>query len=86
MIRKALILLTLCILPLASLSPQAMAQGAKPPGKHKSAQGAANSKQAAAMARQRNPGKVLSVKRANGYFKVKMMHEGTIRYITIKAQ
>lgn len=42
-----------------------------------------NSKQAAAIAQQQHPGKVLSVKRENNHFKVKMLHEGNVRYVTV---
>jgi len=41
---------------------------------------------AAALAKQRQPGKVLSVKRNNGFYKVKMLHEGKVRYVTVKAK
>ncbi|MGH1373226.1 MAG: PepSY domain-containing protein [Cellvibrionaceae bacterium] len=48
--------------------------------------GASSPQQAAAIAKQRQPGKVLSVKRNNGFYKVKMLHEGKVRYMTIKAK
>ncbi|MBU3070695.1 hypothetical protein KOI40_12755 [Aestuariicella sp. G3-2] len=41
--------------------------------------------QAVSIARQRQPGKVLSVKRSNGYYKVKMLHEGKVRYVKVNA-
>lgn len=42
--------------------------------------------QAMAQAQQRYPGKVLSVRRNNGSYKVKMLHEGKVRYVTISAR
>lgn len=39
--------------------------------------------QAVSIAKQRQPGKVLSVKRNNGYYKVKMLHEGKVRYVKV---
>lgn len=48
--------------------------------------GANSPQQAATIAKQRQPGKVLSVKRNNGFYKVKMLHEGKVRYVTVKAQ
>lgn len=41
--------------------------------------------QAVSIAKQRQPGKVLSVKRSNGYYKVKMLHEGKVRYVKVDA-
>lgn len=48
--------------------------------------GAKTPQQAAAIAKQRQPGKVLSVKRNNGFYKVKMLFEGKVRYVTVKAK
>ncbi len=48
--------------------------------------GASSPQQAAAIAKQRQPGKVLSVKRNNGFYKVKMLHQGKVRYLSIKAK
>jgi uncharacterized membrane protein YkoI len=56
----------------------------KAPSAHK--RDAATPQQAASLAKQRQPGKVLSVKRNNGAYKVKMLHEGKVRYVTIKAK
>ncbi|MYM64765.1 PepSY domain-containing protein [Pseudomaricurvus sp. HS19] len=42
--------------------------------------------QAAAIAQQRYPGKVVSVKRNNGSYKVKLLHEGQVRVVTISAR
>lgn len=50
-----------------------------------SGNGAKSSQQAAAIAKQRQQGKVLSVKRTNGFYQVKMLHEGKVRYINVAA-
>jgi hypothetical protein len=36
--------------------------------------------------RRQHPGKVLGVKRKNKHFQVKMLHEGRVRYVSIKAE
>ncbi len=55
--------------------------------RHPSQQAAGISpQQAMAQARQRYPGKVLSVRRTNGSYQVKMLHEGKVRYVTISAR
>lgn len=51
-----------------------------------SGNGAKNSQQAAAIAKQRQPGKVLSVKRNNGFYQVKMLYEGKVRYVNVAAE
>lgn len=47
---------------------------------------ASNSREAATIAVQKQPGKVLSVKRENGQFKVKILHEGKVSYVIVKAR
>lgn len=42
-------------------------------------------KQAISIAKQRQPGKVLSVQRTNGAYKIKMLHEGRVSYVTVSA-
>jgi uncharacterized membrane protein YkoI len=44
-----------------------------------------SAQQAVSIAKQRQQGKVLSVKRSNGSYKVKMLHQGQVRYITVAA-
>jgi len=61
-----------------------MADHHKAPSAHN--RGASTLQQAASLAKQRQPGKVLSVKRNNGFYKVKMLHEGKVRYVTVKAK
>lgn len=47
---------------------------------------ATSAKRAADIAQQRNPGKVLSVKRDDGHFKVKILNQGKINYVLVKAK
>lgn len=47
---------------------------------------ATTAKMAAEIAQQRHEGKVLSVNRDGDYFKVKILHEGKVNYVMIKAQ
>ncbi len=42
-------------------------------------------KQAVSIAKQRHPGKVLSVQRTNGSYRIKMLHEGRVSYVTVSA-
>lgn len=42
--------------------------------------------QAVSIAKQRQQGKVLSVKRSNGSYQVKMLHQGQVRYVTVAAE
>lgn len=44
-----------------------------------------SAQQAVSIAKQRQQGKVLSVKRSNGSYKVKMLHQGQVRYINVAA-
>lgn len=44
-----------------------------------------SAQQAVSIAKQRQQGKVLSVKRSNGSYKVKMLHQGQVRYVTVAA-
>lgn len=56
--------------------------------RHNSAQKASgiSPQQAVSIAKQRQQGKVLSVKRSNGSYKVKMLHQGQVRYVTVAAE
>ena len=46
---------------------------------------ASSAREAAAIATQQRPGKVLSVKRDNGEYRVKILHEGKVKYVIVKA-
>lgn len=89
----AVLLVTLCLSLNAAGEPQ------KPePQKHQDQPAAAQQlhrpaqkssgispQQAVSIAQQRQQGKVLSVKRSNGAYKVKMLHQGQVRYVTVSA-
>ena len=46
---------------------------------------ASSAREAAAIATEQRPGKVLSVKRDNGQYRVKILQEGKVRYVVVKA-
>ncbi|MBR9911743.1 MAG: hypothetical protein GYB33_15465 [Gammaproteobacteria bacterium] len=68
-----------CLLSL-SVTERALAQ------KYDSQGSAGDPKEAADIARKIQPGKVLSVKRDDGFYKVKILHEGKVNYIVVKAK
>jgi hypothetical protein len=82
------LLALLLIFPTLALPPGVAAKDHRPVANKQQlhTQGAQNPQQAAAMARRQHPGKVLGVKRKNKHFQVKMLHEGRVRYVSIKAE
>lgn len=71
-----LIICTLAMQPFATVSARDPDQDSE----------VTTAKKAAAIAQQRNPGKVLSVKRDNGNFRVKILNQGKINYVIVKAK
>lgn len=47
---------------------------------------ASDSREAATIAKRQQPGKVLSVRREGNHFKVKILHQGKVNYIVVKAR
>ena len=48
--------------------------------------GASDAREAAQIAQQSNPGKVLSVKNEGNHYKVKILHEGKVKYVVIRSK
>ncbi|WP_439136332.1 PepSY domain-containing protein [Pseudomaricurvus sp.] len=100
LISMSLLLITLCFSLTATADPKGSGQRQgfdaqqsnesrhsekRPPQNFQQKAISISPQQAVSIAKQRQPGKVLSVKRNNGYYKVKMLHEGKVRYVKVNA-
>lgn len=88
----AALLVTLCLALNVAAGPQKPEQhpgqkhsgGSQMPGQGRSGSGI-SPQQAVFIAKQRQQGQVLSVKRTNGTYQVKMLHQGQVRYVNVAA-